>query len=185
MVLDRDQKALDFIETFKIATSKQVSDIVYNNIDIANRRLKKLTDDKLLYRIYNPIGLGYVYSINKIKSTKQLRHKLLRNEFYFKLLELGVTITNILVEPQYGSLRPDMLVQFTYNYRNYAYLIEVECSNNTIDTNKYNNWWLMEYKQYLKVPIPVLYVTEKRVNKARYDYLKVKLSLSDIDSILR
>lgn len=185
MVLERDQVALDFIEKFRIVTSKQVSDIAYHNIDIANRRLRIMTQNRLLHRIYNPIGMGYIYSTKQIRTVKQLRHTLLRNEFHFKLLEMGCEIIEVDVEPIYGSVRPDAIYVVNYKGKRYGFLLEVEISNRVINTEKYNNWFLQEYKQYLKVPIPVVYITRKPVKRANYPYNRIEISLKDIENIFR
>ena len=185
MVLERDQLALEFIEKFRLASSRQVSNIAYHNIDVANRRLKKFTKDKLLYRIYNPIQSGYVYSVNPIRSVKQIKHTMLRNEFHFKLLEMGCEIETVEVEPLWGSIRPDAVYILKYQGKRYAFLLEVEMGTKSCNTKKYNDFWLQEYKGYLKMPIPVVYVTRNNINNAKYDYKKVDLSLRDIDVIFK
>lgn len=184
MVLERDQEAIDFISKFRICSTKHVAEVSYNgNQTICAKRLKKLTDDKLLHRIKNPYGLGYLYSVNAIKSTKQLRHTLLRDDFHIRLLEMGCEILRVDVECDWGRVRPDAFYILKYEGKSYTFLLEVETAKNTINTAKYNDFWLDEYKRYLKVPITVVYITDKPVKHSRYDYKVVDLKLESILNI--
>lgn len=172
MITTRDQAALDFLSNFKMGTIRQVAQISYEDDPIiANRRFKKFYDDKLITRIKNTIDQGYIYSHEKIKSLKQYRHYMLRNETYLKFLAY-TDVQEVVVEKTFGSIRPDMTIAGMYNGEPYLYLVECETMNNgtLIDYSKYNCFFINEWKTYFSKKPIVLYVTDKKVFTDRIEY---------------
>lgn len=185
MILQRDETVLDWLHSFKVATSKQINSIEYFDINICNRRLKKMCENKILFRIKNPYHLGYIYSTEQIRNVKQLRHKLLRNEFYLALKQFS-KIDFIEIEPlQYEGLKPDAVFGCLYQSKYYLFFVEIETSHNTINVEKYNNFFIEHYKNHFGTFEPtVVYVTNKHISKKAYfRYKQINLDLSNIANL--
>ncbi|OON99123.1 MAG: hypothetical protein ATN35_02110 [Epulopiscium sp. Nele67-Bin004] len=180
MITERDQKAISFVDLMKVATTNQIDRAIYQNRRVAQRRLAEMCNLKVLSRTKNLYSNEYLYALGGKVNTNQLKHKLVRTDVYLELLDLG-TIKMVLVEELYGQVRPDMLVLFEpYGSTETFFLaVEIEVSNNTIKS-KYNKL----KSSGARMPI-VLYITEKKVKGANYDYLIVKPDLSDLDKQLR
>lgn len=181
MITKRDEKALEFIEMFGIATTKQINEVAYGNIRVCQRRLTTLYDMGVLYRTNNLYTKEYLYSMKK-PNLKQLKHKLLRNEFYIKLR----TFSDVLlcqIEQPLGCIRPDgtFIVSLNKNNKQFLLALEVESSNNTINVSKYEKLALSGQK-----PMPlVVYITKKNVPLSRhFKWVKVSPSLDDLEEIL-
>lgn len=185
MVMERDEAALEWIEKFKMANSKQIAQIAYGgDINITNKRMRRFVKDNLLYKKKDPYNLGYIYSAAQIRSVKQYRHNMLRNELYLKLSEI-CEIHHVEVQKQYGGLCPDMILTCTYKGKDYGFFFEVETSNNKIITEKYNNFFLTDCEYYFNKVLPVVYITTKPIKGALYDYKKIDLKLENLLDIFR
>lgn len=187
MVTDRDMKALAFLEQFRTATAAQIDRIAYQNIKVAWKRLAKLHKDRLIYRTDNTLSSGYVYSANRIRSVKQFRHDNIRNEFYLKLLEVS-EVEEALVETQFGAIRPDLLVTGSYRGKPYFLSVEVETVGNhsPINYEKYNNYFLKEWKTYFNERPLVVYVTDKPVNPTKhYDSIHINAGLDNFIDVFQ
>lgn len=185
MVTDRDEKALEFIELFGIVTAKQVSRAVYNQIQTTGNRLLRFTKDKLLHRVKNAYDGGYCYSVKKIRSLKQYRHYYVRTELYLAMLESGCRFVDVKVDKTYGSVRPDAVMSYyTSNNELRFIFVEVELRVGATDINKYNAYFCGEYEEYFnKIPL-VVYVTEKQIKWADFDYITIDTKLKQISKIL-
>lgn len=188
MLTERDKVAISFIEQFKMVTPKQVNEIAYNNQKVCYKRLNKLYTDKLLYRADNVIERGYIYSAKRIRTLKNWTHNKIRTDFYLRLREITV-IEDLHVEELYGSIQPDLLVYCTYKGMEYFFSVEVETRQNhsQINYDKYNNYFLREYKEYFEQKPVVVYVTDKKVDdeKIRFNYVHVKSDLSNFIDIFK
>lgn len=185
MVLERDQIMLDWLNMFKIATPQQLNQVAYNNMDACYRRLRKLYSDKLIRREKNTIGLGYVYSTARIRSMQQAQHSFIRNEFYLKLNNVSI-IKEVMVEKVFGSVRPDAVFMGLYNNKPYFFFVEVETNSNKhrVNTDKYNNFFLSEWREYLKTKPIVIYVTDKTiVSNSNFEYRKINTKLDKFETI--
>lgn len=188
MITERDKKALDFMEVFRMATIRQIAQVAYDDdVIIANRRFKKFYDDKLLTRCRNTIDMGYIYSLDKIKSMKQYRHYMMRNETYLKFLAY-TKVHDVMVEKATGSVRADMVILGTHRGKAYLYMVECETIQNgtVIDYSKYNNFMINEWKEYFSIEPTVLYVTDKKIFKEKidYNYKLIGSKLRDFDKLI-
>jgi hypothetical protein len=99
---------------------------------------------------------------------KQLKHKLLRSEFY-KYMHSKVTIVKFERELTFfDGIRPDAFIAFeTVNTNKYYGFLEVEISNNEFNTDKYINLYkLGTWREYMEV-FPIIFaITNKKV---KYD----------------
>lgn len=188
MVTDRDRIALDWLEQFRLATADQINRVAYQNIKSCYKRLAKLHSDGLIYRERNTIGQGYLFSTNRIRSVKQFTHDSIRTEFYFKLAE-HTEIDTILVEKVFGSIRPDAVFTGLYQGNFYFILLEVETNANRSSVNyeKYNNFFLTEWKEYFEQKPIVIYCTDKHIDEKRikFDYRQIGTKLESFTDIFK
>lgn len=185
MVLERDQKMLDWLKMFKLATTQQINDVSYQNMKVCYRRLDRLYKDGLLKREKNALGLGYVYSTERIRSLKQARHCFIRNDFYFKLRE-HATITDCYTERLYGKVKPDMTVVCKRNGKTYFFLVEVETNSNRhkVNIDKYHEFFLSEWRNHFKVKPTIIYVADKDIkSEVRFKHQKIDTKLNNFNSI--
>lgn len=188
MVTDRDRLTLDWLEKFRQATAEQLNRIAYNNMPICWKRLRRLYDDGLLYRERNVYDKGYIYSTNRIRTTKQFAHDYIRNEFYFKLAACS-KIDTCMVEKVFGSIRPDGVFEVERNGEYYFFLLEVETNANrsTVNYDKYNTFFLKEWQKHFDYKPVVVYVTDKKIDDDRihFDYTVLSTKLTDFTHIFR
>lgn len=188
MITERDQIALDFLKQFKVATVHQLNEVAYHNLKVAYKRLNILHKDKLIYKTSNPVNQGILFSFYRVRSTRQLQHKLLRNDFYIKLLQL-TTIHTLYVEAIFGSIQPDLTVICTYKNNDYFFTLEVETTSNhsAIDYDKYNRFFGREWRNHFNATPTVVYMTDKKVNasKIQYTYKPVMTDLNNIIDIFQ
>lgn len=187
MVTSRDRIALDFIEQFHVATPSQVAKVAYdNNLKICYNRLNRLHDDKLLYKTPNTLNKGFIYSNNRIRTTKQFLHDFYRVEFYLKLIEAS-KILFIETEKRIDHIRPDILVSCIYNDVPYHFAVEVETNANKscVNYDKYNEFFLKEWRKHFKVKPVVIYITNKKIdsNKIHFEYRSIRTDLSNFTDI--
>ena len=183
MITERDQVALDFIELFGVATTHQINRVAYNNIRVCQRRLVAMLKDGVVVRESNLYSKEYLYSTKK-PNLKQLRHKLLRNEFYIKIREIA-DVLSCWVEQPLGAARPDatMIITSKTDKKHYLIAVEIESSNNTINISKYEK---MAQSDDVTIPMPlVVYVTDKNIPQTKYfKWVKVSPKLDDLEKIL-
>lgn len=187
MVTTRDKLALDFITQFKMVTAQQVAQVAYNNnIKITYNRLNRLYQDKLIYKTENKINRGFIYSQERIRTLKQYLHRYYRVEFYLKLREL-TDIKMIMVEETFGSIRPDVLITCMYDNQFYFFSVEVETNANhsSISYDKYNNFFLNEWRKHFNAKPTVVYITDKVINsdKIHFAYKHIRTDLSNVTDI--
>lgn len=186
MITSRDKVALDFITNFKMVTPKQVDKEVYNNLKVCYNRLNRLHDDKWLYKAENTVNKGFIYSCERIRTLKQFAHCSIRTEFYLALKEVS-EVYHVDVEQRFGSIKPDLLISCMYNGSPYHFFVEVETNANhsSVNYDKYNKFFLAEYREHFNVKPVVIYITDKRIdsNKIYFDYRHIKTDLSDFINV--
>lgn len=188
MVTDRDKVALDFITQFNMVTASQADKIAYNNIKIAYNRLNRLHQDKLIYKTKNTVNKGFIYSTERVRTLKQFMHCYIRTEFYLHLKEIS-EVYAVVVDKNFGSIRPDLLISCMYNNSPYHFAVEVETNANhsSVNYEKYNNFFLAEYRNYFNVKPIIIYVTDKNIDssKIHFEYRHIKTDLSNFEEVFR
>ena len=185
MILERDEKMLEWLSQFKMATPTQINHLFYNNSDACYRRLRKLHEDKIIKRFKNTVGLGWVYCTEAARSTKQLQHCLTRNDFYIKLLESS-EIKDVLVGRKYAHIIPDGYFKVVHEGVLYRFLLEVETERNAhaINIDKYNNYFLSDWKKDFAAKPMVIYVTNKKIpKKCSFNYKILDPKLGNFNDI--
>jgi len=190
MILERDEKMLEWLSQFKMATPAQINYLFYNNTDTCYRRLRKLHEDKIIKRFKNTIGLGWVYCTELGRSTKQVQHCLTRNDFYIKLIDTcGIdNIKDVLIGRKYEHVIPDGYFKVVYNGKIYRFLLEVETERNAhaINIDKYNEYFLSDWRKDFNAKPTVIYVTNKKLpSKCSFSYKILNPHLDNFDQIWR
>lgn len=164
MITNRDKEVINFIDSFKVATTQTIADLFYPNVKIAQRRLRILTDHKQLKRDREHFTSQYYYYIAK---PKQIRHCLLLTQFYSKASKL-MSIEYFDNEFSYfEEIRPDGFMAGVYKEKNEIYFVEVEISN-TPDVEKYEKLYLSgRWNIFPKFPT-VIFITDKKVRVSKY-----------------
>ncbi len=184
MITKRDEAVLTFLQMMRVATTQQINNEVYNNLRVCQRRLTELAKLGEISRVKNKFDKQYVYSLSKTINISQLKHKLLRVDTYLALKQIA-DIKLAIVEEKYYTAIPDLFVMCSKKDgqgKMILLAIEIETSNNSVNTSKYNSM------KALDVPMPlVIYIstTNKNLEKANYDYIVVSPDLSDIHKIFR
>lgn len=185
MILERDEKMLEWLSQFKMATPTQINHLFYNNSDACYRRLRRLHEDKIIKRFKNTVGLGWVYCTEAARSTKQLQHCLTRNDFYIKLLEVS-EVKDVLIGRKYANVIPDGYFKVVYKGRLYRFLLEVETERNAhaINIDKYNNYFLSDWKKDFAAKPTIIYVTNKKIpKKCSFNYKILDPKLENFNDI--
>lgn len=187
MIQERDEIMLEWLSQFKMATPSQINQLFYNNSDTCYRRLRKLSDDKIIKKTKNVIDKGIIYCTEFARSTKQMQHCLTRNDFYIKLINSCEVIDSI-IGRNYDGVIPDGVFKCRKNGKVVRFLLEVETQRNShaINIDKYNNFFLEDYRKHFQEKPLVVYVTNKKMpSKCSFDYVVLDPKLSNFDDIWR
>lgn len=154
MITDRDLRIVEFLSRHKVANTEILSARFFPSLRMAQKRLALLAKWGEIQRSREHITRQYVYFLGN--KPKQLRHMLLRTEFYHKFPEKFE-----IFEPEYtvGSLRADAIFKFHYTIA----FLEVQVSAEKPDLAKYRRFYLSgEYVKYFS-SMPKIYVVTDHV----------------------
>lgn len=169
MLLSRDQKVIEFIETFGAARTEQIERLFFrydeegiplkSSTRVARRRLKRIVEESHIKRDKDPYTGQYVYYY---PSRKQLKHKLLRTEIYILLKEGPGRILKFENEYSIENLQADAFCIYQLENKGYLFFIEVQTSNNTgLDIEKYEK--LFKSKKYPWEVFPrIIAITDRK-----------------------
>lgn len=158
MITERDIEAVEFIDKFRAVTADTLTKFIFGNIKVARRRLKYLTDLKLIKRVQLKDG-RYAYYTKKIEHFK---HSLAISEFYRELTD-KFEVLHFEYQPDYGSIIPDASFIFVEQGKQKIGMLEVELSNNGLNTKKYVDFFSDDkYKKYISAKPSVIYVVGKK-----------------------
>ena len=140
MVTERDLRLLEHLERVRAMTAAQASLILCpaakQREKIARRRLKVLYDAGLIKRTRAYIGAPYIYFIGK--KHKNWAHALKITDFYVRYYQ---NITNWILEPILGKIRPDVLAEIEIYSKRYLIAYEAQISGR-VDIKKYERLYL-------------------------------------------
>jgi predicted transcriptional regulator len=136
MLVARDLQIVDFIQEFKAVYSDHVEQVFKMSEVRANKRLRELVKEKLVKRKRDTLTPNYVYFVEK-----PTLHKLLLTEFYTQLLKAQGSIVEFKRSPKLSGLIPDAFCEYKYQGFRYFMFIEIQLSNGTLDTGKYERYF--------------------------------------------
>ncbi|MEA5057792.1 MAG: hypothetical protein VB047_09585 [Anaerotignum propionicum] len=137
MITDRDYEVIEFLKSYKVASTDTISELFYEGkLRTAQHRLKSLVDKKQIKRSREAVNNQYIYYIKK---PVHLRHSLLITDFYRELHKYSSSVVFFTREPDICGKRPDAVFGYRINGYECLGLLEVEISNKGFDRDKYCN----------------------------------------------
>lgn len=182
-----DQKILDFLEKYGVATTSTIKEYVgYKNIRSAQMRLKKMCEKYKLIKRKRDIQTNE--NIFFIEEVKQLRHKLILTNFYREMLK-RFEIIHFDGAFELGNVRPDGVVIYKDKTGKIkSALIEVQICHTKFNTKKYQELLKSgDYKEYFgDNPFPnLIAITNQRLPQVKeFKIDQIKVDLSNIDETL-
>lgn len=174
---DRDMKVINFIKEFKMASTSTIARLFFPSKATAEKRLRKLVDNRKLFRTRETILDEYVYYI---KRPTNIKHCLMIAEVYSKLM----TDSNIQVikcKREYEikfrakTLRTDLMAVIrTKDNKLIPILIEIDLTKAYKD--KYTEYITSKYYQQKFPTIPVIVVVSNRTPKSAIEVSWYKLN---------
>ena len=141
---DRDFRILEFLTTVRYATTKQIQEMIFPNLNpsVCYKRLNYLIDNKLLLRRYYNLAKNtnsYIYYLDKAPKKSIIKHELLVTEFIVKLVKLGHELLEVDKTPIYKGFIPDAIIKFKKADGSIRHLfLEIQLSRYSIYEKYYN-----------------------------------------------
>lgn len=174
---NRDFKIIDFIKEFKCVSTTTIARLYFPSLATAERRLKKLVENKKLLRARDNIISEYVYYIKK---PTNLKHCILIAEVYSKLAT-NKDIQLIKYKREYEikfrakTLRTDLMAVIrTKDNKLVPILIEIDLTKSYKD--KYTEYINSKHYQQKFPMIPVIVVVSNRTPKSSINIIWYKLN---------
>jgi len=143
MITDRDYEVIEFLKSYKVASTDTIAELFYNGkLRTAQYRLKCLAEKKQIKRSREAVTNQYIYYTKK---PAQLRHSLLITDFYRELNRYTSSVVFFAREPDVCGKRPDAVFGYKINGCECLGLLEVEISNKGFDRDKYCNKKFLDF----------------------------------------
>jgi len=160
-------QVIDFVERFGAANTKQITQLFFAGLNqpdiVARRRLVQIARDSDIKREKDPLTGQYIYFTKKA----QLQHKLLRTEFYCRLLRGPGKLMQFEPEYTFEKVRADAFVSYEYMRRVYLMFVEVQLCNSPVDIAKYERLYYSRNWKWPAFPRIVVITDKKVVNNSR------------------
>ena len=150
MLTPRDREIINFIDDIGYATISNIASLFFSqnkfSYDLARKRLKKIKDiGDYIKSFINSETTETIYVPYNSNKKKVSIHDVMVLNYACKLKLLGCNIENIELEPMFNNVvKPDALVQFTFNGYRFHQLIEMQIRHNLIDLDRYNKQGVMD-----------------------------------------
>ena len=173
---DRDMKVINFVKEFKAVSASTIARLYFPSLATAERRLRKLVDNKKLYRSRDNILSEYIYYTKK---PTNIKHCLKIAEVY-SLLTTNNDIQLIKYKREYEikyrnkSLRADLMAVIKSNGKLLPVLIEIDLTK--AYNNKYTEYINSKHYQQLFPIVPKIIVISNRTPKTTIDISWYKLN---------
>lgn len=179
VLTERDKNIIEFLQTYKCATTSTLANIFFNGSKrTTTRRLKLLREHGLINSAQEFVCLEQIHYINK--KPKQIKHTVIETNFISKLYENNIEILKLKKEFKIGNVRSDLLLVCKIDKKALIYFIEV-CNTKPFDINKYLK--LKEsrhWKEYFPVFPSIIVITDKQFkNNKSLDIHSFNLSLDN------
>ncbi len=167
----RDISAIDFINTYRVATTMTLTDYIYNNYNVGTRRLKRLVDEGYLLRERISSGEWVYYT----QRNKCIMNDLMITNCIVGLLKKGVEVERIVYDKKVEKLLIDAVVGCSYNNNKFVLLIESELIK-TFNKVKYDKLFKGDlYKDYFPIKPIVVVIDNKPIEYSDY-YTVIRLN---------
>ena len=143
----RDLEVIRYLEKNFLINAEIASRLVYwtkneaSSLNIAQKRLKEMFRLKQVKRVREYVGQSYIYYLSKAPTKS--KHRLMMTDFINRMVASGFEIDLDLTEVEWKgvedqfSIRPDVLVTFTYNEKIYHLLVEIDLTKEFTNGKKY------------------------------------------------
>jgi len=197
IILERDDKALEMINTINGCSLTQIARACYsenqkepgkkNNYadKKARERMQMMFESKMVKRERSHLNAEYIYF--KKKSVKK-NHSLVISEFYTRLVELGCEIDKFAVERELAGVFPDIQVVVGYKGYTHYFFVEVQMNSNPIEHHIQKYQDLYASREVLKVyPVfpKVILITKQHYTPppSSIKFYQLNLKCEDIEKI--
>jgi hypothetical protein len=182
MLTKRDREILEFIQEFKVVNQGHVEAVFKLSKVVANRRLRAITDMKVVRRKRSSMTNNFLYYVDK-----PTPHKLLVTNFFIQLLEQGGRVIYFKKEYVLPGLTPDAFCEYKYNGYRYFFFVEVQISNTKLDTEKYELYFSSgDWKKRFPAFPRIVVISDRKVEiKSRNDlqFIQVATDFNDFEKI--
>lgn len=149
MLTERDRKIINFIDKIGYATIQNIASMYFSenkfSYDLARKRLKKIKEfEGYIKSFQNSETNETIYVPYNSNKKKISIHDVMVLNYACKLKSIGCDIYNIELEPSFGNIKPDALVQCTINGYKCHQLVEMQIRHNLIDLDRYNKQDVMK-----------------------------------------
>ena len=188
---DRDKKTIELIEKIGPLTREQIQRVLFKNVhlNVPNRRLALLTDNKLIKRAYYQLEQHknvYVYYSNKKPSKRNIKHEIMVSEFITNVMAICEVLE---VETHYtiGNIIADAYMRYKDSEGKVRSLfLEVQLSNKVNDCiSKYKdikNIILDERKDWQVIP-RLIVITDLEHNNEQIKNIRIKYDTTDMNNL--
>lgn len=182
VLTERDSNIIDFLKTFRCATSSTIANIFFNgSLRPCNRRLQYLRENNLIKSSQDYISSEKVHYFNKKPS--QLKHSCMMTKFISKLYENKVEILKLKKEYKIGNVRSDLLAICRIDGVVKIFMVEI-CNTKAFDINKYIR--LKEsnlYKDVFPVFPDIIVVSNKNYNSKIFNIINIDKEFNNFGKI--
>ena len=184
MITDRDRNILLFLSQTRLATTKQIQRVFFNNLhhSIVYNRLSYLVDCKLLKRKYfNLEGKRniYIYYLDKFPAKKTIKHDLKITEFYVQLIENNYEIISFEKNPIIAGIIPDAEVWVRKNNKEFGIFLEIQFANHDCQKKYYN----LNSKVNKKIPNILYIISDKDITIQKLRDFKTIIDNLEMENI--
>ena len=188
---DRDKKTIELIEKIGPLTREQIQRVLFKNVhlNVPNRRLALLTDNKLIKRAYYQLEQHknvYVYYSGKKPSKRNIKHEIMVSEFITTVMAMCEVLE---VETHYsiGNIIADAYMKYRGNDGKVRSLfLEVQLSNKVNDcVSKYKdikNIILDERKDWQTIP-RLIVITDLEHNNEQIKNIRIKYDTTEMNNL--
>lgn len=162
ILTERDNQIIDFLTTYKCATTSTISKLFFNDsLRPCNRRLKHLREHGFIKSSQEYVSTEKIHYINKKPS--QLKHSCICSHFAC-MMKLNNNILKEKIEFKIGNIRSDLLM---ITDKPDIFLIEI-CNTKPFDLNKYiklkNSF---AWKNFFPFFPTIIVISDKPVKKTK------------------
>jgi len=196
MLTQRDREIISFIDNIGWATINNISDMFFSqnkfSYDLARKRLKKIKEIGDYIKCFvNSETTETIYVPYNSSKKKVSIHDVMVLNYVCKLKLLGCKIEKTEIEPMFNNIKPDALVQFTFNGYRFYQLIEMQIRHNLIDLDRYNNQGVIEsiLNQTNNTIPKLVIIQDTKINYAdnnptQLDIIQMDTSIEDIAKVI-
>lgn len=177
---ERDIGVVDFINTYKVATTKMLINMLYSNYNVGTRRLKLMVGEGYLKR--SRIATGeWVYHT---EDSNILLHNLMITKFVVSLKDNGVVIKDVYYGKKIGDVEVDAQMIVRQDDKDYMLLVESELVG-SFNRSKYDT--LYSENKVIKGYSPIVVVIDNKpidTDDVAYPIIRIDRGMSNIFDLL-